>query len=128
MDLLLGIASLLVSDHQDLFALKTRHAAEQRRIIAKAPVAMDFAPIGTDVLDIVKSVGSLSVAGQFRLLPGSKARLNLASQRLYLGMKATQLLARVLVFPGNRFQVSDLSFDRLKILLRLRWRIHSFLG
>src|SRR5579864_2446402 len=47
-DALLHVAAFLRADDKNFFAMKTCHAADDGRIVAKAAVAVDLAPVGED--------------------------------------------------------------------------------
>ena len=68
--LLLGIASLLVTDDQHFLSVETRHAADDCGIVGKTAVAVDLAPVGEDALHVIQCVGALGMARHLGALPG----------------------------------------------------------
>src|SRR5215470_17791581 len=73
-DLLLGIAGLLVSDDEDLFAVEAGHTADDGRIVGETAVPMNLAPVGEDALHIVEGIWTLWMARHFSALPGVQVR------------------------------------------------------
>ena len=55
-DALLGVAALLRAEHGNFPSLETRHAADHGGVVAKAAVAVDFAEVGKDALDVVQRI------------------------------------------------------------------------
>ena len=125
-----GIASLLVPNYGNIVAVKARHAANNRGIIAVRAVSVDFAPIGEDALQIIQSVGALRMARQLSLLPCSLVRLNLFTQRFDLIMQPLQAGACLPVIAGSGFQDRDLLFDVFEFALRsgARFQVDESLG
>ena len=68
-DALLHVAALLGGDDQHFFAVKPRHAADDGGVVAKAAIAVNFAEIGEDALDVVERLRTLRMPRQFGLSP-----------------------------------------------------------
>src|SRR5580658_9463993 len=69
-DALLHVTPLLRADDQNFLAVKPRHPANKRGIVAKPAIAVNLAPIGKYSLDVIKSLRPLGMTRQFGLLPG----------------------------------------------------------
>src|SRR5438067_5141574 len=69
-DLLLGVAGLLMANDQPVVAVEAGHAAHDGGVIGKPAIAVNLAPIGEDAFDIVESVRTLDVPGKLGLAPG----------------------------------------------------------
>ena len=104
--------------------MKARHAANNRRIVAEAAVAVNFAPVGKNALDIIQRVGTLRMTRQFRALPGVQVRRNLAAKAVHPLVQLLDLAQRFRVLPLQRLQARDLLLDFFQFLLRFQSRIH----
>ena len=83
-DLLLGVAALLVADDRHRPVAEEREAADERRVVREAPVAVELGPLREERLDVVERVGPVRVARDQRLLPGRELRVDLAPARVEL--------------------------------------------
>ena len=115
-DALLHVASFLRRDHHDFVAVEPGHSANDRRIIAEAAVAMDFAEIGEDALNVIERLRPLRMPRQFGLLPGGRRCVHLLSKGLNALLKRRDLPARGFIRAG-RFHLGDLAFDVFQLLL-----------
>ena len=61
-DLLLGVAALLMADDQDRLAFEAREPAHDRPIVGKSPIAMQFGEFGAQAFDVVEHVRPVRVA------------------------------------------------------------------
>ena len=61
-DLLLGVAAFLLRHDHHRSALEPGHSCDNRRVVPKHPVAMDFLEIGAEPLDIVQRMRPLRMA------------------------------------------------------------------
>ena len=125
---LLYISALLVAENQDLFSVEARHAAEQCRVVPEEAITVEFTPVGEHMLNVVKRVGTLGMAGQFGGSPGTEARLDLFAQGVDLRMEPAQLLTGILIVTRLGFEMLDLLLDALELFLRFRWGFHSVLS
>ena len=116
-DALLHVAALLGGDDQNFFAVKAGHAADDGGVVAKAAVAVNFAEVGEDALDVVERLRTLRMPRQFGLLPGGGRRVHFLPQGLDAFLQFGDLAAGGVVGAG-RFQVGDLALDLLQFLLR----------
>ena len=73
-DPLLERAALQVADDQHRLAVKERHAAAHRRVVAKGAVAVDLAEVGKECFDEVHRIRALGVPGQLRFNPRLRNR------------------------------------------------------
>ena len=99
-DALLHVPPLLGADHQNFLAVKAGHAADDRRIVAEAAVAVNLAPVGEHALDVVEGLRTLGMPGQFRLLPGRLQRLHLLPQDVDALLQLRQLAVSLFVLTG----------------------------
>src|ERR1700677_1019785 len=76
-DALLHVAAFLRTDDEDFFAVKTSHSANNGGIVSEGAVAMDFAKVGEQAVDVIESLRTLRMAGQFGYLPGGLRTLHL---------------------------------------------------
>ena len=86
----------MAHDHH-FFAVKTRHAAENGSIIGVAAIAVNFAPIGKNALDVVERIRPLRVPGQFGFFPGAEMGGHLFAQELNAFLKLLNLAVCALV-------------------------------
>ena len=115
-DALLHVAALLRADDQDLFAVKTRHAADDGGIVAEAAVAVNFAEVGKNALDVVESLGALRMPRQFGLLPCGGRSVHLLPQGIDALLQFRDLPPGRIV-GAVRFHLRHLALDLLQFLL-----------
>ena len=70
-------------------------------IVAKAAVAMNFAEVGKDALDVVERIGTVGMARQLGALPRSQLSRHLPAQRVDAIVQDLQLALRVLIVAGG---------------------------
>ena len=68
-ELLLGVAALLLGHDHDGPAFEAGQAGDNGGIVAEGAVAVDLLKIGEDALDVVERVGALGVAGELHPPP-----------------------------------------------------------
>ena len=124
MHALLGVAALLRAQHQHFAAAEARHAADHRRVVAKTAVAVNFAEVGEDALDVIQRIGTAGMARQFGALPGSQLAGHLPAERRNPVMQYLQLLLGILIVSGSGLQLLNLTFDAFQLLLRFRNGFH----
>ncbi len=76
-DLLARVTPLLVADDDDAEPLEAREAADDGRVVAVEPVAVELDEVLEEELDEVARVGAPGVPGELRPLPGRQARVGL---------------------------------------------------
>src|SRR5215471_7142966 len=79
-DPLFHVAALLRAYDQNFFTVESGHAADNRRIVPKAAVSMNFAEIGEYPLDVIECLRTLRMPRQFGLLPGIGRRVHLPAE------------------------------------------------
>ena len=75
-DLLLGVAPLLMADHGHRALLVAGEPGHERGIVAEAPVPVQLRELGEEGGHVVERVGPVGMAGDERLLPGREARVD----------------------------------------------------
>ena len=113
-NLLLGIARLLMPHNHDFFAMETRHPADDGRIVGIAAIAMNLAPLSKNAFDVIERIGALRMPCQFGLFPGCKMRGHLFAQGFYALMKLADLCTSGVVLPSIRLQLSELLLNFLQ--------------
>ena len=98
-----------MSDHNNRLAAEAREAAEDGVIVHELAVAGEFDELIEQLLDIVEEVRALGMAGDLRLLPGRKVRVDLLELLV-------RLLAQLADFfldgrAAGGFELSDLFFE-----------------
>src|SRR5262249_44597247 len=88
---LAGVVALVVADEHDLMATKACQAALDGGVVAEEAIAVEFAELPADHLDIVLEERPLRVAGDLHGLPGAKALVRLAEQGSVIGAKLAKL-------------------------------------
>src|SRR5262249_18566610 len=68
-EVLLGVAALLLAEHDQRAAVEAGEAADDRRVVAEAAIAAEFDEVGEDLADVVEGVGTIGVLGELELLP-----------------------------------------------------------
>lgn len=117
---LLGVAPLLVSNYQALDAADTAEASHDRRVISVTTVTMQFAPIATDHLDVIKRLRSLRMARHPDGLPRRQVAVGLTQQTVAGVLEGFNLLTDG-VGIGTGLQ-------RLYLALNLRDRLLEIKG
>ena len=69
LELLLGVAALLMADYHYRLALEEAVAAHYGGVVTVGPVAVDFLEIGDEPLEVVKGMGTLGMASELDSLP-----------------------------------------------------------
>ena len=90
-DTLLHVAGLLIADDENFLAVKAGHAANNGGIVAETAVAVNFAQVGENALDVVEGLRALRMAGKFRFLPGGLLGLHLFAQSMDAFLELRQL-------------------------------------
>src|SRR5205807_4770045 len=93
MDTLLHVVALLRANHENFLAVKSGHAAENRRIISESAVTMNLAPVGEHALNVVQRLRTLRMPGQLSLLPRRGCGFDLLSQGVDALLQPRQLAA-----------------------------------
>src|SRR5581483_5926003 len=76
-DALLHVPAFLSPYHHDFVAVEAGHPADDGGIITKTTVAVDFAEVGKDSLNIVERLRTLRVPGQFGFVPRGRGGVHL---------------------------------------------------
>ena len=74
MQLLLGVAAFLLGTNSYRTAIEKTKTANDRRIVAKQPVAMQFMKMSEEPLDVVGGVRAFDVPRQLHTLPSRVSR------------------------------------------------------
>src|SRR5579859_1727264 len=107
---LLRVAAFLVPDNCNRPAVEFRESRDQRFVVAKAAVAVQFDKVRKKHSKVVQGIWPLSVSGNLRTLPGSKVAVKLLAQLRHLLAEAFQL--RVCFFvAGEMPQLLDILFQ-----------------
>src|SRR5439155_24060646 len=122
--LLLGMARLLMANYHDLFAMEARDPANNRWIVGKAAVAVNFAPVGKNPLDVVESVRTLRMPRQFGFLPRRQVGCNPLPQSVDTLMQVPDLPSRAFVLADG-FHPGNLLLDLAEFLLCFGSRFHA---
>ena len=124
-DLLLGVAALLVADHHARLAVEAREAADDRRVVGVAAVAVQLAEVAEQAVDVVERVRPLRMARDLRDLPRRELAVDLLGELLALLLQPADLVGdvdrRVLVDVAQlvdlRLQLGDRLLEIEKGLL-----------
>ena len=68
--ILFRIAAFLLADHHHTMVVDRGQSADDRVVVGKTPVAVQFDEAGRDALQVIQHVRTLRVAGQLHALPG----------------------------------------------------------
>ena len=107
--------------------MKTSHAANDGRIVAKTAVAVDLAPVREQALDIVERLRTLRMPRQFRFLPGGLQAFHFLPEDVDALLKFRKLAVGLLVLPGSRLDQRHLPLDLLQFLLRFLGCFHGLI-
>ena len=95
-DALLGVASLLMADDGYGAAAKFCQAGDERFIVAKAAVAVEFDKVGEHQINPVESVGPLGMARNLGALPGAEVSVKLPAEFEHFPFQALDLFFALL--------------------------------
>src|SRR6185369_17520095 len=115
------VAAFLMADDHHLFAGQTRHAADERGVVAKVAVTVELDPVGENTLYVIESVRTIRVASQFGASPraGLLVRADLLAKIVYLLLQFVELIASILIVAGFYFQRGDLIDNGFELALGL---------
>src|SRR6266853_1481047 len=94
-DLLLGIASLLMPDHDHRLAVETGKASDDRGIVGKRAVPVKFLEIGKQGRGVIERVGTLRMPRHLSDLPRRELSVDLLGKRGALFLQALDFLGDV---------------------------------
>src|SRR6267378_2665020 len=94
-DLLLGIASLLMADYNHRLAVETGKTSDDRRIVGKRAVAVQFLEIGKQRGGVIERVRTLRVSRHLSDLPRGELSIDLLGERGALFLQALDFLGDV---------------------------------
>ena len=120
-----------MADYDDVDVGDARKPPDDRRVVRKGAVAVEFVKIRAERFDVVERVGTIRVTGDERRLPGSERRVRLLEEfvgfrfeRSDFGSDADRLRAfDALVF--ERAQFVDFRFEKLDVFFKVE---KNFLG
>src|SRR5580700_6013347 len=87
-----GVATLVVADENDFLARESSQAADECGVVAESAVAVDFAELRADYVDIVAELGALGMAGDLHGFPGGEVVVSLADEGGIINTKLPQFL------------------------------------
>jgi len=90
-DLLLGVAALLVPDHADRLPVVVGKARHDGVIVGEAAIAVHLDEIGEHHPHVVEHVGTVRVAGHLHALPRRERRVDLRANRVCPPAQAVDL-------------------------------------
>ena len=112
LDLFLGVPALVVADEHDLVPGHAGQAALDGGVVAEVAVAVQFAELAADHVDVVVEQRPLRVAGDLDGLPGGQVVVGLAQQRGVVGAKLAKLFGVIDLLGGLQgFELVDLLFE-----------------
>src|SRR5438552_2708827 len=94
-DLLLGIASLLMADHDHRLAVETGKTSDDRRVVRKRAVAVQFLEIGKQRGGVIERVRTLRMPSHLSDLPRRELSIDLSGERGALFLQALDFLRDV---------------------------------
>ncbi len=82
-------------DHHARLAIEARQAADDRQVVGKGAVAVQFVEIGKDLAHVVQRIGALGVAGDLRNLPRGQVGIDVFGQLLALAGQPRNLFGNI---------------------------------
>ena len=92
--LLFGVAPLLVADDGEAEAVNPADAGDERRVVSECPVAVQFGKVGYDSFDVVKGIGPPRMTRKQNALPGCQVGVELRLLLLDLLLEPLDLVLR----------------------------------
>ena len=93
-EIVLGIAALLVTDDHDADAVEPRPSADDGRIVPVQPVAVQLDEVGEHGVDVVEWVRAAGMAGDLHALHRREIAIDLDAQRGQLPLEDPRIGAR----------------------------------
>ena len=116
-DLLFCIVSFLVTDNDARLSAESSHPADDRMVIRKRAITVQFFKVREDMIDVIKRVGALRMPCDLSNLPRRQLSVDILGQGLALGLQPANFFGDVdsgIVL--HKTQLFDLAFqfgDRL---------------
>ncbi len=121
LEVLLGVAAVLMADDHHRLAVEPRPAADDRRVVHVEAVAVQLDEVGEDGAEVVERVRPAGVAGDHDPLQGREVAVDVRPQRLELALEALELAVDVdLPFGADPLQLLDLPLQLEQRLLELQ--------
>ncbi len=96
-------------------------AADDRRVVAVEPVAVELDEVGEDGAEVVEGVGAAGMAGDHHALDRRQVAVDLLAQRVELALQALELSVDVdLPFGPDPLELVDLPLQLQQRLLELQ--------
>ena len=105
--------------------MEAGHSANNGGIVAESAIAVDFAEVGEQPLDVIESLRTLGMAGEFGLLPGGLRCIDLFAQSVETLLELRQLLVRAVITGRGSLNLGDLALDVFQFLLRFVVGFHE---
>ena len=117
----LGVAALLMADHQNGGIVEARKPAHDRMVIGKIPVPRQRGELGEQGVDIVFAMRSVGVPCHLAFLPGGQTLVEVAQQRFGLAVQRHRFLfdIHLAIGPRHGAQLFGLAFDLGEGLFKL---------
>ena len=121
-NLFLGVAALVMADEHHLVPAHAGQAADDGGVVAEVAVAVQFAELAADHLDVILEERPLGMPGNLHGFPGAEVVVGLAEQRgviraklaklfgiihLLLGLQSLQLLDLLLELGERPLEIQD---------------------
>jgi len=110
-NLVFGIAPLLVPDHHHRLAVETGKATDNRMIVRKSPVAVQLFKVGKNQRQVIKRIRALRMPCHLRNLPGRQLGVDILGQLSAFFLQAIYVVGNInrgIIL--NKAQLFDLGF------------------
>jgi hypothetical protein len=87
---------------------------------------VNFAEVGKQALDVIESLRTLRMAGEFGFLPGGLRRLHLFAQSVETLLELRKLLVSAVITGRGSLNLGHLALDLFQFLLRFVVGFHEF--
>ncbi len=84
-----------MADHHARIAIEPREAADDRRVVGVAPVAVQLAELAEQSVDVVERIGPLRVARDHRDLPRGEPAVDVLGELVALSLQSIDLVRDV---------------------------------
>ena len=116
---LLGVAAFLAADDHYGLAVKFRHAGDQRGVVGKIAVAVDFGEIVEEQADEIVGVGALGMAGEQEALPGAEMSVEIALELVHFPADAFDFAGLVAAGRRKQAEFGHVALERVNYPLLL---------
>ena len=105
--------------------MEAGHSANNGGIVAERAIAVNFAEVGEQALDVIEGLRALGMTGEFRFLPGGLRCIHLFPKSRKPLLELLELLVSSVVAGRGSLDLGHLALDLFEFLLRFVVGFHG---